>query len=361
MIVFLSTAVYAEQIPFSVSGTPGGPPVSMEDPEQQGSLISLLKTRAVSEWLQGYLGNRFPQYEKWITQDFAEKYVLDYKVSRVGANREGLQLSGHLDGDSLKRWVRLLETKKGGTTVKPLLVLSSTLTTFPLSAGASADRARDNVFGQIVSSFLNHEFQKVGTRLTPVEGSFPLSSPARFENEIRTLRDYGVQSGGNCVVWVHLSPCVNCAGGARTDMYLYSLSAPRLVFVESEDLNLRGQEFSNQERVKAALHGVFQQFHAGFDSVVSEGKLMSIEFRVIFEGLDHPRLFKSFEGELAHSDFASQPILKKAEARTAEFSILSSMTAEEIAQRIQGLELSGKKLSAQRIDSRSVVVRYFKN
>lgn len=342
-------------------GAPGSAPISLDDPDQQSSLIAQLKYRAVYEWLQGYLGNRFPQYEKAVTNDFAEKYVLDYKVSRVGNNRESLQLAGHLDGESLKRWVRVLDTKKGGgTSVKPLLVLSSSLTQFPLNAQSSAERVRDSAFGQQIASFMNHEFQRVNTHVTPVEGSFPLSQPARFENEIRTLRDFGVQSGGNCVVWVNLSPCSTCAGYARTDIYLYSLSAPRLVFVESEDLQLRGSEFSSQDRIKSALQSVFQQFHASFDSVVSEGKLLNSEFRVILEGLDHVRSFKAFETELGRSDFASQPVLRRAESKTAEFSVLSPLGVEELVQRIQSLELSGRRISAQRIDSRSLLVRYLK-
>lgn len=370
LFLLVSSLLFADEIPFTVSGTPATlapsvagaapAPTNLDDPQQQGELIAQLKLRAVSEWLQGYLGNRYPQFERFITNDFAEKYVLEYKVSRAGANREAIQLNGHLDGDSLKRWVRVVESKKGGTTVKPLLVLSSSLTQFPLSPAASTDRARDNVFGQQVSSFMNHEFQRMNTHLTPVESSFPLNSPARFENEIRTLRDFGVQSGGNCVVWVHLSPCSSCAGNSRTDIYLYSLNAPRLVFVESDDLPLKAQDYSNQERVKEALKTVFQQFHASFDSVVSEGKLLNSEFRVLFEGLDHVRSFKVFESELARSDFASQPILRKAEARSAEFSVLSPLGVDELAQRIQNIEMAGRKLSAQRIDSRSVVVRYLK-
>ena len=62
--------------------------------------ISDLKHRAVLEFLQRQLGERFEQYEKQITPEFAERYIMDYKVGRAGGNRQVSDLPVFLASDA---------------------------------------------------------------------------------------------------------------------------------------------------------------------------------------------------------------------------------------------------------------------
>ena len=88
----------AEGQPFTIdAGT-----VNPDNPDQELAAASGLKYRAVVEWLQRYLGGRYAEIEKMVTPEFAEKYILDYKVGRNPGNRALYQLTGHLDADSLE-------------------------------------------------------------------------------------------------------------------------------------------------------------------------------------------------------------------------------------------------------------------
>ncbi len=363
IFLLFSFCLYAEEIPFSVSGNPGptaqGAP-NLDDPEQQASLIAELKTRAINEWLQGYLGNRFPQFEKQITPDFAEKYISDYKVARLGNDRNTMQLTGHIDGDSLKRWVRLSETKKGTNVIRPVFLLSSTIPGLTMSPGETSERIRNSPLAEGIFTQVNHQFQRLNAKLYAADRPAPLSNPPKDENDIYSLRDYGNQMGNsNTAVWVYLAPCASC-GGARIDTFLYSLSSTRLVFALSEDLPLQPKDFSNPERIKAVLAPVFQQFHLEFESAVSEGKLLSSSFRIIVEGLESYRLYKLIENEMNRMDFISQPTLKQVVSHAAEFNVLSSLPSDELAQRIQSVDFNGYHLKPQRVDPRAIYVRYSK-
>src|SRR4051794_12741866 len=111
LVLFLSQLALAEGVPFvlSSSSLPPSP-----DDVRQTALIGRLKYQAVVDYLQRLMGSRYSKYEELVTPEFAEKYVLDYQVNRL-PGKSAIELNGHLDGDALKRWVRVTETKAAGT------------------------------------------------------------------------------------------------------------------------------------------------------------------------------------------------------------------------------------------------------
>lgn len=361
-LIFFPLFLLADAIPFAVVGTPSAlphAPANLDDPQQQSQLIAELKYRAVSEWLQGYLGGRYPQFEKSVTPDFAERYVLDYKVARTGNNREAMQLTGHLDGDSLRRWVRLLETKKGNYSLKPVFLLSSSIPGLTFSANETLEKVKGSPLGEVVLGFANQQFHKLNVKTTIAERGVPTQNPPKNEAELRALREFGVQTGNNLALWTHISPCASC-GGARVDVLVYGLTGPRLVLALNDDLALQPKDFGNTERLKAVFSPIFQEFHSEFESAISEGKLFATEYELIVEGLDSYRMYKLIETEFNKVEYLSQPVLRQAENRTARFSVLSSLSSEDLAQRIQGSRFANFQLKPVRVDSRSISVRYLK-
>src|SRR5262245_54194114 len=84
--------------------------LSAEDTADTQSMLAKLKHSAIIAFLSR-VGLDHKSLEEVVTPEFADQYIVDYKVSRRGGNTE---LSGHLDADGLRRWARLAQTKSRG-------------------------------------------------------------------------------------------------------------------------------------------------------------------------------------------------------------------------------------------------------
>lgn len=339
--LFLSLKAFGGGAPFSVGG------------QAESQDVSELKRQAVLDYLARALGPRFQQYEKAVTPEFAERYILDYKVSRSGGNR--VQLTGHLDAEALKGWIRLSETKGGKNAFRPMLLISSSIPGLTISPKETASKVRESALGQQILSEATAAFQKVNAKLTVPDGGPSLSAPPRAEGEIRTLRDVG--EGYSCALWVHLSPCKSC-GGSRLDLFVYNLGQARRVLGKSEDLALSGGDFNSAPRVKTALKAPFAEFKNDLEEIVSNGQLFSSSYRLVVEGVESYRAYKRLETEIGELDYLNQVVLKRVEPKVAEFEVLSSLGGEEVLSRLDGETFNGFRLKPVRVDSHHLVVKY---
>ncbi len=327
---------------------PGG------NPDAQTGLIAQLKLKAVTEYLQNYLGPRFASVERTVNFDFSERYVLDYKVGRT-ADRTQIQVVGHLDSEGLKRWVRTLDAKTKGNTLSPFLVLTSTLPNLPYAVGDTAARAKDSVFAQTLLSEINSGLQKYNIKVATTETSrIGLKGPPMNDNDIKTLRD---QSGGNSALWVTVAPCKGC-NGIRLDMYFYNLTQSRRLLAHSDDITISMNDLSDKAKLKTALKLPIGQFHAEFDEVVTSGTLTSTAYDVTVEQVNSYKTFKTIESSLGKLDFIVQAVLNRTEPTVAGFQVLSPLSAQELAQRLAAENFQGFHLKPVRVDSKSLVVRY---
>ncbi len=363
-VLFLSQSVWAEGVPFQVSSSalnsqPSAPANSVENVDPETTLINDLKYLAVSNWLQSYLGSRYPQFDKYITPEFAEKYILDYKIARTNPSG-GLDLVGHLDGDSLKKWIRLMESKtKGSNQIKPLLIVSSNLPGFKLSAEETASKMRDSSTIQLLAQLTQQPLQRLNTKLTPLDSSINIDSPPKSSSEIQSLSSIASRRGDTLVIWETFTNCAGCSS-PRFDIFVYNTSTQNLAFVVGEDINLSQRDFSNSETVKRSLNPVFQQFQSALENAFSEGTIHDASYKIIFESVDSYRTLKVVENELSRGNGFSSPVFKKASGKSAEYEIKSSLTLEELAQRIQGINLSGLKPQISKVDSITLSVKLLK-
>ena len=333
----------ASGVPFEVSGT--------QDP--QG--LPQLKQQAVMQLLQRYLGNRFDAYESQITPDFAEKYILDYKVSRAPGK---MILSGHLDGEALRGWVRLSETKRGSNVVKPVFLLSSTLSGLTITPNQTGAKIREGGMAAIFLAEANQSFQKLNTKLGTVEGGNPGAvRPPSQESELKTLKDFAQGAGYNAALWAHLVPCRSC-GGTRLDLHVYHLATQRQVLARSEELALSASDFTNATKLRNALKTPFSNLKTDLENAISDGSLFNFSYRLTIEGLESYRSFKQVELELAQLDYISQSVLKRAQPQVAEYEVLSSLPIEELSSRLSAETFNGFGLKPVRVDSRELTVRY---
>ncbi len=350
LFILVPALLLAEGLPFSVSGpiAPG---------EQLGPVISDLKYKAVLNYLQRLLGPRYDQYSRHINNEFAEKYVLDYKVARVGADKSNVEVSGHLDADSLKRWLRVTESKHGSNQIKPLLLISSEIPEFRFSTSETPTKVRDTPLGQFFLSELTPFFQKLGAKLAP-SGSLASDAPPKSDDEARRTMER-LSSAGNCVFWIHFAPCASC-GGARLDVYMFGPESGRKMVARSEEIFLSGDPMQ-AANTKTFLHTFFTSLKPDIEEAVSGGLLFARPFTLDIEGLNSKKGYKGIEGDLIAADVAIRVTLKKARGQTATLELLTLLSPEEVAQRFQEGIFSGYQLKvAARVDTNHLVVRYSK-
>lgn len=355
--LFLLTAIAIAETPFSVTAPPVAPSADKKSPTDSDTLAGL-KQKAVANWLQKNMGDRFAPVESQITADFAERYILNYKLGRSAANPDWLELSGYLDEDSLRKWVRLTETKgKGSSQLRPLYLLTSSLPGLSLKAGDTLESVRDTALGKASLGLLTGEFLKLNSRPIPATGSFSFLNPPKDERGTTALRDSAARDGANTAVWLNLTQCSGC-DGPRVDLYLYSFSNLRLVTVQSEEIALAPKDYGNLERIQELLKPIFQAFHQELESVITEERLTAVPLRVSIEGVDSYRVYKQLEVSLGKIDTLRQVVPKAFSYRTAEFEGMTTQSAEDLARRIQQVSLGRAQLKTVRIDSRGVVMRY---
>ncbi len=350
LIVFLSQAsTFADGVTFNQTAPdPGG------NPDAQTGLIAGLKLKAISEYLQNYLGSRYSSVEKFINHDFAERYILDYKVGRT-ADRTQLQVVGNLDSDGLKRWLRTLDVKTRGSSLTPFLVLSSSVPNLPYAITDTSQRIKDSSLAQTLLAEVNTKLQKVNIRLGTADLShLGLKQPPMSDTDIKTLRD---QTGGNSCIWVQFQPCKTC-GGMRMDLYFYNLTQGRRLLSRSDDLILTAADLADKTKIRAVLRTPIEQFQSDVEELVSSGMLTSSSYDLTVEQVDSYRTYKQIEASLGRLDFIVQAVLNRSEPKVAGFQVLSPLSAQELSQRLAQENFAGFHLKPVRVDSKSLVVRY---
>jgi hypothetical protein len=301
--------------------------------QSQTSLIAELKFRAVVQYLQGILGTRYKGYDKLVTPEFAEKYILDYKVGRLATDKNQLEVSGHLDSDALKRWVRLTEIKtRGSSVLKPAIIVSTTSDNF---------RGREGALAEKIGALFNKDLQKYNVKFTPLKVG--ISAPPKSDSELKSLRD--AVASYNLALWVHLSPCKGCRG-MKSDIYLYNLPQSRILLAHTDELSLDPKDAANVEKVKHAFGSAAKQFDSEFEALVSSGELFSAVYYLTVEGIEDYRTYKSVEAELNRLDFLSRASLVRAEhaQKLAEFELASQLPLEELKESLKQADFSRSNL-----------------
>lgn len=375
LFLLLASTAFGEGVPFTISskelpppeeakaapgkkGAPVTPTPNAED-ETEGSgsndLTSRLKHQAVINYLQGHLGARYSKYEEKITSAFAEKYILEYKISRPANEKNVVILSGSIDSDSLKRWLRKFEIKSSGASgLSPLFFVSAE--PGPMRAAESATAVKsgisETVFGQ-----LQIYMSRFNATMVPFSGAIGLNAPPRTESEIRTLAESGQSRNANSAVWIHFSQCPSC-GGSRVDLLFYYFPQNRLALGKAEDLPFDFREGATTERSKKAVKAATDEFGTGLTELIEQGTLFSSVHTLAVDGLDSLRAFKQLDNGLSRLDFVTRVVLKKTEPTRVEYEVLSGLSSEELMQRLQNNAFAGFKLKAAGYSGSSLQMRY---
>lgn len=352
----LPDKAFAEGHEFEVSASELDSPV---DPaEGSEALVTRLKQLAVRHYLSRALGEaRFAAVETTITAEFAERYILDYKLSRPPGGRPP-QLSGHLDAELLRRWARVTETRSGERSVKPVFVYSSAVPGLTAAPRETVTRAREDAIPGALYALLSGHLQgKFNVRLTLADGPASLTHPPRTQTDMRSLQEFGASRDANAAVWMNLVPCKPC-GGARLDSYFFNLSSGRAALIKRENIPIEGGETIGIERAKKLVKEAVKEFTAGFDDVISQGTATSGSLKLIIEAVDSYRGYKRVDTALGRLDFASQAVLKRVEPGLLEFEILTSIPPAEMQDKLALANFPGFSLKPVRIDSTTVVMRY---
>ncbi len=345
----------AEGVAFSVSSA-DLPPDEVVD---QQSLIARLKYQAIVSYLQRTMGNRFDQVAKQVTPEFAEGYILEYKVRRSPDKRSQIELSGYLNGDSLRGWIRLMDTRsQPGGAMKPLVIISSEIPTLRVLPREFPSRSKDNPSIQAIYRSLSTALQKFNAKPILSE-NISLSQPPKNLSEIRDLQSTANRVDATAIVWLSLTPCPSC-GGSRLNSYFFNPTQPKALIDDSDDLAIDPRDYGNAEKVRKVLKDPIKDFQDQIGELIEQGVLDSKSQRIVVEGLDSYRAFRSLDFNLGKTDFLVQVVLKRSEPGIAEFEVLSSLAPQEISQRLVTTAFPGFQLKPVRIENQSVTVRYSK-
>lgn len=356
----LSATAHGEGVAFTESGPLGTPAPGQTD--LQATAIAQLKYQAISNYLAQYLGPRFAQFEKMISKDFGEKYILDYKVGKSSKDKTQIELVGHLDANGLKRWVRLMETKgKSNSGMTPVLVVSSSVPGYPLISWDTPIRLRDSAVAQSLQSSAGAVLQKFNIKLSVADlNGLTLREPPKGESDISNLKSAASHGGAhNSVLWMHVEPCKSC-GGLRLDSFFYNLAQNRRVVARSDDLTLSPTDVGNVTKFKNAIKQPMAQLQTDIEEAFSSGAAFGSNYIVRIEGIENYASFKNIEDELTRLDCVLQLVPRAAEKNSASFKLLASVSVDELSQRLAQEPFPGFRLKPQSSDSRSLVMQYVK-
>ncbi len=372
LALLLNHYAFAEGVSFTVSSKDLPPPeetkvapkkgVTAPEGEEESDgptdLTARLKHQAVINYLQEHLGSRYPKYAEKVTSGFAEKYILEYKISRPASEKNTVILSGSLDSDSLKRWLRRFEVRsQGASGLTPMVIISSEPATYRAQETATAVRSG---IAEVFYAQLQLSLNKLNATATPFQGTgLSTPTPPRTEAEIRSLAEAGQTRNANSAVWIHFSQCPSC-GGSRADLLFYYFPQNRLALGKSEDLPFDFREGANSERSKKAAHAAMQEFTGGLNELVEQGTLFSSVHALVVDGLDSLRAFKQLDNGLSRLDFVTRVVLKKTEPSRVEYEILSGLSSEELMQRLQKNSFAGFKLKEGSTSGSAVQLRFAK-
>lgn len=368
-----SQSVLADGRPFVISSSslPPAQPSTADAPAEssgEANLIERLKQMVVLDYLRSALGGRFQEYAPQVTLEFAEGYILDYKVNRKDAGGAPataggvpyLELSGHLDVEGLNRFIRLNETKaRGSASLRPVFVISSEVPGLSYAPGNTGAVARQSTLGVTFFQNLGKVFRKFNTELGLVgDRSLLLTAPAEGPSQVADLKDYASIGGFNSVVWVHLLTCRSPGCGMKAEIHTYNLSQGRRLFVQSAPLKVSVSDLNDSAKVEAAVEPLIRDYATKFEESVSKGTLFSTSYRLVVKNVDQYRSYKKLKMALAKLEYLVQAVPKRVKANEAEFQVLSPLSGRELAQRLQSTAFQGFQLTASSADNSQVDMRY---
>lgn len=349
-----TSALYAEGESFKISA-----PIPEELITQTGKFAMDLKHQAVVRWLKNYMKDNFAAVEEKVTQEFTEKYVLDFTRRKYFSGKPFMEVKGHLDDKGLKEWARIASVKSENSSLNPLLVLSSDFPDNTISPAETASKVDSTKYAKVMRTLLDTSLAKLNVSLKIVPfNRFPLSKPARSKNEIEALREVGLSTDSKTALWVHLSSCYSC-GGAKLDMYLYNFDQNRIATADTEDLALAQSDLASESRLNETLGRPVSDFVQRLEQVISKGALFSSVFNLAVKGIPYTS-HNLLVDALAKLDYVVRISLRSMEPDGAEFEVMSSVGPAEFSERIGRAKFPQFNLKVLGIDSDSLTVRYWK-
>lgn len=330
---------------------------------QRSEFISHLKVEAIKVWLKRELKDRYEPLESKVTEDFGEKYLIYYELMRLDKSGnpiklqtpvegEQLKIKGELDASGLREWIRLAEAKSQGASLRPLLLVTSTL---PNDRGLQFPTSS---LGQLTVSHLKSALQKLGIETVVLE-RLPVAydSPARDRREIQELKQLGYYHNVNTAIWAHYRNCPEC-GGARLELNLYDLKENRISRSRSENLKWPPAGVEDPKTFGSLVAPTLELFEEDIRKLLGEGTVASGSFSLTVKGLKLLNALSKIEQLLSQSGLATGFQLVRASNDEIEFEIKSSHSTQTFVQRLGIGVREDIPLKLLEVDSQNLVVRY---
>ncbi len=329
----------ADQRPFSETT-----PVSKDRDGKnlsQTFVIGELKQKAIKHWVLRFVGTkRYSSFEPFVKTDITDRFVVNYRIGRLETDKNVWELSGKLDNDGLKRWIRITEQRLGqGPLSRPVLVVTSSYP--PVSVEKTGTK--------IIEVPLASLMQRLGLKLSKTQ-NFGLSEPPRISDGVKSFGEKLSTAEFGVCLWFHFT------AASKLETLIYLSNPARLVIVQEHALPLSTEALTPQ-RIQTFLEETIPKLQTELEGLIGAGSLNSKIFRLKFVGLDSFAKFKLVDRAIGLLDPVTHVQLKAAVFQSAEYEVSSSLTLEDFAGRIGTFTLGEFGLKLEGRDGSTLVLR----
>ncbi len=326
-------------------------------PVRQSDLIATLKQKAILEWLSHHVSGRLQDFAPQVTPEVAEKYVLDYEVTRLHAAPLELQLKVHLDIRALKQWIRAVETKHLQSSIRAGFLFSSTVPTLLMSPDETARLVQDTPLVTFCHRTLAQNLAAFHMALTPTDLGLGVQPQVLEGNELASSLQRRHLNG---LLWMRL---VTVSFDPREptqvglEAYFWNTNGRLLTFYR--DLNLAPAQLSNTAQVRSVLHGVLGDLRRQVEELVNKGMFLSQSVFLRVEGVNSMADLRRVQGGITGLDFVlnSTPVYYGPQA--LELKLATFINAQRVGERLDALTGQPYHFRVLRVDPPRLTVRYY--
>lgn len=281
---------------------------------QENTSVPELKRQAIRDYLTKWLGAKSIGYEKALNNDLVERFILDYRLTKTENNLP--IVTGHLDVQAIRSWVKLAEAKQGTQVTRIALLYSENLPSRKIPASETEDWLEKAGAAQSIYRELQQISKSIHGSLSPWRYSTPESAPPKTESGIRAL-SRAANGNVDVAIWFHQWRCPDCQYG-QLEVMVYQLNAGKRIYSRSEE-------------IRATVTQLLPSIRTELDSVMSSDAVRCHAYQLNFADVANYRVFRALDAWISRFDGVPIATLTRVSSHEAQYSVCSSLELDSLA------------------------------
>ena len=324
----VSISIVSADTSFSVTGT------------TDQDAINDLKRQAVREYLQKWLGNnKAAQYEKNLTNEIVERFILDYRLSRTETNLPIVM--GHIDAQGIRSWIKLSEAKRGGQHLRIGFIYSENLASRKISPSETAEWLEKSGAAQSIFHELSLLSRNIRAQLIPWHFSTPQNVPPKNDVGIKALARS--TSDVDIAVWFHQWKCSECAY-TQLEVMAYQLTSGRRIYSRSEE-------------IRSTVTQLLPSIRPELERVISSDAARCKSYELTLTDISNYRAFRSIDTWISAFDSIPVATLTRASNHEAQYSICSPLEIDTLTDELIQTHSTGGPTQIQSKSGNEIILR----